>query len=116
MAWTSVTSMSAQKRQLDLSGDKMASIKQHIPNYVSGVDPETVEFNTLSELLDISFVKHWRDWTDRSFHQYSVCEESWGTVLMAEYNNGTKWWVVGYLKDTNRVELGLLDWNPNRNA
>ena len=87
----------------------MASIKQHIPNFVSGVDPETVEFQTLDELLDISFVKIWKD---KNFYQYSVSEDRWGTILMAEYNSGIKWWVVGNIKGTTREELGLPEWKP----
>ena len=91
----------------------MASIKQYIPNFISGVDPETVEFNTLSELLDISFVKIHKD---KDFYQYSVSEDRWGTILMAEYNSGIKWWVVGNLPRftssfTSSI-VGLVSWSP----
>ena len=93
----------------------MATIRQRIPNYVSGVDPETVEFQTLDDLLDIPFVKIWKEnglCRDNNFYQYSVSEEHWGTVLMAEYNSGIKWWVVGTMKGITGKELGLPEWKP----
>ena len=45
----------------------MGTIKQHIPNFMSGFDPATKNFETLEELLNIDFEKRWGG--DDDFHQ-----------------------------------------------
>ena len=69
-------------------------IRQHIPNFCSGVEPQEIEFNNLAELMAISWVKCWTD--DKEFHRFSISN---GHHLMAETHTGEKWWVVGYLTD-----------------
>lgn len=75
-------------------------IRQHIPNFVSGYEPETIKFNDTEELKNIEFVKHWSEGDD--FFKYSLS----GNHLMAELNNGNTWWVIGTIKgDLNKVDL-----------
>ena len=69
----------------------MSSIKQYIPNYVDGIDPETVKFFSTEELLKIPFVESWSKYPE--FFQYSLSEN----LLMAEFKDGKEWWVVGYI-------------------
>lgn len=69
-------------------------IKQHIPNFCSGLEPQEVEFNNLAELMAIPWVKHWTD--DKDFFRFSISD---GRYLMAEAHTGRIWWVVGYLTD-----------------
>jgi len=90
----------------------MGIIKQHIPNFVSGFDPVIQNFETLEELLDIDFVKYWGVHED--FHQFSIRPYGDRLFLMAEENNGKRWWVVGYITGTVRDELNLPDWKPNK--
>jgi hypothetical protein len=66
-------------------------IKQYRPNYYSGFEEEEVEFNSVDELLNISWVKKFSD--DNSFYRYSISDE----CLMAECNNGYDWYVIGML-------------------
>ena len=75
-------------------------IKQHRPNYFSGFDTEIVKFDTVDELKEIGFVKNFSDNLDGKFHQYSLSEYYTEDthLLMAEYNKGKTWWVVGYIK------------------
>ena len=97
----------------------MNAITQHIPNYVEGYEKRTVEFETLEELVAIDWVKQHSEphepiklvnvltgeeaeppISDGPFHRFSQSEEwhdRW--LLMAEFDEGKKWWVVGYLKE-----------------
>lgn len=85
----------------------MTSIRQHIPNFVSGVDPETVEFKSLEELLAIPWVAQWAERTDgKDFHRFSQSDN----MLMAEYVEGYNWLVVGYLSEP--VDLPM--WEAKR--
>jgi hypothetical protein len=90
----------------------MGTIKQHIPNFVSGFDPVIQNFKTLEELLDIDFVKQWS--ADEDFHQFSIGPYDSRWHLMAEQNNGKRWWVVGYIIGIVRDELNLPDWKPKK--
>jgi hypothetical protein len=90
----------------------MGTIKQHIPNFVSGIDPVTQNFETLEELLNIDFVKQWGD--DEDFHQFSIGPYGDRWHLMVEQNNGERWWVLGYITDIVRDELNLPNWKPNK--
>ena len=92
----------------------MGTIKQHIPNFVSGFDPVTQNFETLEELLDIDFVKQWSG--DNDFHQFSIGPYGDRWHLMAEQNNGKRWWVVGYITGIVKDDLHLPDWKPNRGS
>lgn len=76
-------------------------IKQYRPNYYSGFDNEEADFNSVDELLNISWVKNFSN--DRSFYRYSVSDDT----LMAECNNGYDWYVVGIL---DSPVSGLPNW------
>ena len=69
-------------------------IKQHILNFCSGLKPQEIEFNNLTELMAIPWVKHWTD--DKDFYRFSISNEH---HLMAEAHTGKIWWVVGFLTD-----------------
>ena len=87
----------------------MPTIKQHIPNFVSGIEPETHEWTTLPELLSIPFVARFRD--DYSFEHFAFSPSGDHWLLMAVYEGGHRWWVVGYLDELPREE-GLIPWHP----
>lgn len=71
----------------------MNKIKQHIPGYVAGVKRRVAEFETLEQLLDIPWVKLMKD--RPGFHRFSLS----GDRLMAEFQQGRLWFVVGYLDE-----------------
>ena len=98
----------------------MNEIRQHIPNYVEGFTPRTVVFETLEELLAIDWVaqhavpmpeielvnvltgeKAEPPKSSGPFHRFSQSQE-WENrwLLMAEFAEGKKWWVVGYMKES----------------
>lgn len=80
----------------------MNEITQYRPAFFEGFENETVDFDNLEDLLKIPFVANFT--TNRGFNRFSVS----GQMLMAEYHNGKKWLVVGYIK--NPEGLGLPEW------
>jgi len=88
-------------------------ITQHRPAFCSGFTNEVVEFKTTEELLNIPFVKKFSDKIDdTNFYRYSLSAHGYRKLLMAEYNEGTIWWVVGYIDDWNLYDFKLPDWKP----
>lgn len=77
-------------------------VRQHIPGFVSGVEPDEATVTTLAELLALPWVSRWA--TDPTFHRFSVSN---GRLLMAEQNGGANWWVVAYL---DGAPSGLPAW------
>ena len=72
----------------------MNAIRRHFPNFVDVDEQErvTVAFNTVDELLGISWVKKFASLPH--FHQFSISDRH----LIAEYRGGREWWVVGLLE------------------
>ena len=79
---------------------KKNRIVEHIPNFASGFDPRCVSFDTLEELMEISWVKSWKE--APQFHRYSA-----DSYLMVEREDGHWWWAIGRLR--HPVE-GLPKW------
>lgn len=90
-----------------------ATIRQHIPNFVSGFNPAIEEFKTLDELLNLDFVKRFSD-GDPNFYRFSVKDYVTRVHLMAEYDEGRTWWVVGYINGIAKDDIGLPQWIPNK--
>lgn len=80
------------------------SIRQYFPTYFDGFKPAVVVFETTDELLRIPFVSKFRDGTD--FSRFSISDG----ILMAEYNGGKTWWVVGAIAVPSEIALPL--WGP----
>jgi hypothetical protein len=79
----------------------MNSITQHVLPYIEGVEPKKAEFDSLEQLLEVDWVKSWKD--RQGFHRFSVNKNK----LMAEYMQGRLWYVVGFIKEP--IE-GLPTW------
>ncbi len=79
---------------------KTNRIVEHIPNFASGFDPRCIGFDTLEELMEISWVKSWKE--APQFHRFSA-----DTYLMIEREDGYWWWALGKLR--HPVE-GLPKW------
>lgn len=77
----------------------MNQIKQHVPAFVTGYEPEIVDFADLPDLLQIPFVKRYSDSPD--FNGYAMNDGH----LMAISMNGLEWRVVGYLKEWKEIRL-----------
>lgn len=86
----------------------MYKIKQHIPSYVSGFEPEVSSFSSLKELLTIPWIKKYKEVKNKAFCEF--CYDD--SFLMVIYNRGLNWWVVGrFLDPINFEEFGLTSWN-----
>lgn len=89
----------------------MTTIRQHIPGFITGVDPETAEFEGLAGLLEVPFVKLWAE--DPRFDRFALASDSRHTDhLMAEMTDG-KFWVVGFIpKGEAPAELPAWEYHP----
>jgi hypothetical protein len=89
------------------------TIKQYRPAYFSGYENELSSFNSLKELLNIKWVKQFSK--SKNFYRYSIdLADSYSSsrhTLMAEYKNGTEWWVIGFI-DKNTEIKGIELFNP----
>lgn len=87
-------------------------IRQHFPSFMDNCKPEIAEFDTANELLAVDFVRN----RGEGFYRFSVSkyigQGSWGGLLIAEYDQGAKWFVVGYIRDPLPAEFGLPTWQP----
>lgn len=86
---------------------------EYLPASVSRKEAEEIEFNTTEELLQIDFVKAHNRQTD--FHRYSIKREPGGIriPLLAEYEHGNKWIVIGFLKGGDLNSIELPEWKSN---
>jgi len=84
----------------------MNEIKRHVPSFVD-VDKayKRKSFETREELLNIEWVKKWTDKSE-GFYRFSLA----GKDLMAEFDKGKIWHVVGTIK--YQRGLGFPKWNP----
>jgi hypothetical protein len=90
----------------------MSKFRQHVPNFVD-IDEdqkEAGEFHSQEELLAHPWIASWAQ--EKGFFRYSLSPQGRGyeTHLMAEFDEGKKWWVLGYLSDTEG--LSLPKWKP----
>ena len=86
----------------------MSRIRQYRPAFFEGFKNETAEFDTVEELEKIPFVKKFAE--GDGFFQFSIADEH----LMAEYERGTRWHVVGTLVGERP---DLPEWiHPDREA
>jgi hypothetical protein len=87
-----------------------ATIEQYRPNYVSGYENNKNTFKSIQELLNIDWVSNFK--SDK-FYQFSMCHKSFHgdqNTLIAEYNNGEEWYVVGFINETDLInELPIFD-------
>jgi hypothetical protein len=92
----------------------MIRLVQHIPNFVDGVDPKIVTCGSQTELLAVPWVAHYANGEliarngevrRRPFWGYSLSDDR----LMAEYDEGRHWWVIGTITD-GREMLDLPKW------
>ena len=73
----------------------MSEIIQHIPNFCSGIEPDEKTFSTKEELLDVWFVKNYTE--SPGFFRMEIDRDNDRNTLMAIYNGGKTWWVVGFI-------------------
>lgn len=95
----------------------MGKITQYRPNFVSGFENDTAHFNSTDELFEIPFVKNFKNegtslgskFFQFSQDEYSVSQPEKRFVLLAEYDCGKLWYVVGFTDD-NEIIKTLPKW------
>lgn len=92
----------------------MNAITQYRPAYFSGFENATVEFESTADLLEIPFVKNFVHNLEKPFHRFSMTKSEMGgpSMLMAEYDDGHVWWVVGHFRDV--ADLDLPEWKHKK--
>lgn len=83
----------------------MNTITQYRPNYFDGFDIKTESFESIKQLTNIPWVKSFS--TSPTFHRFSTSN----FYLMAEYDSGTRWYIVGLFK---LPEVRLPTWEPKQ--
>lgn len=77
--------------------------EQYRPNFFSGFEQSQNHFNTTDELLNIDWVKNFKE--NPNFHRFSISRDESKILdkpqhtLMAEYKNGFGWWGVAFIRD-----------------
>ena len=82
--------------------------RQHVPGSCDGVEPYSFYFETTEDLLEHPRVAEYQqdNYTGHgAFHRYSRSRHGDETLLMAEYDGGKHWWVVGYIDGEPGVDL-----------
>lgn len=85
--------------------DKTNKFIQHMPSYVEA-DRFEYAFDKQEELLNHPWIKEWSK--DEGFHRYSLSNQ----LLIAEFEQGKKWWVLGYIKHPEYIDLPV--WEPKK--
>lgn len=85
--------------------------RQHIPGFVSGVDPEEGEVATLGELLLLPFLV--RKQEIEGFKRWSVSADGPEVHLMAEYNDGT-FYVAAFIYEGAEALDDLPEWHGDK--
>lgn len=80
----------------------MNTIRQYRPAFFEGFENELVEFSTDEELINIPFVKNF---LNDKFSHYSVSDNH----LMAIYDDGFEWGVIGTIQYPALVKLPKWD-------
>lgn len=94
---------------------KQFTAVEHIPGFVAiDDDPMESEYSTTQELLEIDWIKSYKEW--KEFNNF--CQSKDKRSLMIENQDGTWWWVVAHV-DKNSLDLPTVrmsNANPEENS
>lgn len=85
----------------------MNHFREHIPNFITGRDAEGFAFATTEQLLASAAVSSWRGLRSMEFHRFSLARDPLpgSSMLMAEFDGGRSFYVVGYLESAEGLDL-----------
>jgi len=81
----------------------MPTVKQRIPAFCDGFTAEKSEFNTIDDLLAVSFIKSFTSFAD--FSGFAIDKKMEPTLLIATYKKGKEYWVIAYIDDSSTLKL-----------
>jgi hypothetical protein len=96
----------------------MAKINRYRPTFFEGFEPQTSEFNSIEELLAIDWINSFTEkayGSTHEFYQFSVSRSAYpkydnSISLIAEYDKGDYWLVVGNFSGDNDIISQLPVW------
>lgn len=77
----------------------MNEFRQHFPSSCDFDNPKEIKFSTTEELLNLDAVSSWKE--KNKFSHFAISNNS----LMAIFDEGYRWWVIGYIKYPENVDL-----------
>ena len=86
---------------------------QCVPAFVDHVTPSKVEFSTFEELTESEVVSRYKH---EDFVEFVMSNKSNNNVLMAIYDDGYRWSVVGYISDFDCSEIKKWDGGKYRDS
>lgn len=81
----------------------MNEFRQHIPNFVDIDAPPPSKFETTEDLLNLEIVQRYGK--GKNFSHFAISDN----CLMEISDEGFHWWVVGYIKEPDKVDLPKWD-------
>jgi len=82
---------------------KKNKIVQYRPKSFEGFENKVVDFDSLDELLSIDFVNNFKN--QKKFERFCLGDKH----LMAIYDNGFHWFVVGLIDNPDLIDLPKWD-------
>ena len=96
----------------------MITLTQHIPGFVEGAKPYVIQADSLKALLQMSpwprIVEtngHEFFGADSRFYRWSLADNEY---LMAEFDEGTRWFTIGYLRFDVEDRIDLPIWTADQ--
>lgn len=89
------------------------TLHEHVPGFVDA-NPRSAVVSSLDELVAVPWIEKWPSTIADAglpWLRYSVVRRG-GNKLMAEYNEGRRWWVIAVLPDELPDWLTLPEWEP----
>ena len=89
--------------------------EQYRPSLFTGFEKKENYFSNTKELLSIEWVNDFSKYSN--FYRFSLSRDKTGNnhTLMAEYDNGCKWYVVAFIKEKNiKILNDLIEWKPKK--
>ena len=94
--------------------ERISTVRQYFPAFYSGFEEKESKFNSIEDLLKIDWIKKWSE--TPNFYRYSISRldyrEQFIYALMAEYEGGCHWFVIGYIDKYDLIKE-LPNWAPN---
>lgn len=85
-------------------------VKQHIPQFVDGLEPKEAIVSSQAEMLSLPWLKRWE--SDAIFDHWEKSEYGTGTLLMGIYKNG-EYWVAAYIDGPEKLDLPTWKAKPS---
>jgi hypothetical protein len=73
-------------------------IRQHIPGYIDGAEPEVDFYSSTEELLALPWIESWSKYKEFTGYMLDPSSTEDTGYLMAFMKGGAEWWTIGLWK------------------